>query len=128
MTSLVEEAELLVNYQLRVLKLLEAFVKRQSSSPWLVDLIAPLARLTYRDQTALAFRAADIVKRICKGKAPEKGSSAAVAALKDVMRLCYKGELRGDITHTRAPTPTPSSACLAHMSTYTMYCHIPPHT
>ena len=93
-TSLAEEAQLLVNYQLRVLKLLEAFVKRQSSSPWLVDLIPPLVRLTYRDQTALTFRAADIVKHICKGKAPEEeGSSAAVAALKDVMRLSYKGEL-----------------------------------
>ena len=49
-----EEAQLLVNYQLRVLKLVEAFVKRQSSSPWLVDLIVPLVRLSYRSETVLS--------------------------------------------------------------------------
>ena len=85
----------MVNYQLRVLKLIEAFVKRQSSSPWLVDLIVPLVSLSYRSQTVLSSRAADIATRICKGKVPGESSHVAVTALQHAMRLPYKGEVNG---------------------------------
>ena len=98
MSSLAEQARLLVDYRLRVLKLLEAFVKRQSSSPWLVDIIVPLVRLTYQGQAALSSRAADIATRICKGKVPGESSRAAVTALKDAMKLSYKGEVGGGHT------------------------------
>lgn len=97
---LAEQALLIVNFRLRVLKLVEAFVKRQPSSPWLLDIIVPLVRLAHRGQVSLSSRAAAIVVRVCKGKVPVESSQVALSALREATKLLYKGEGGGGHTHT----------------------------
>jgi hypothetical protein len=63
----------LLHFRLRVLEVVEGFVKRHKTSSLLLDLLGPLVRLACSNMSELRDKAGGVVAKLVKGKVPRVG-------------------------------------------------------